>query len=68
VLLNYVNYHDSIQRATSVIKSRAGHHQPRIRKFLIGRDGIVLADSHPSEGASDNDRLTLPGSKRGTGN
>src|ERR1700747_551392 len=47
VLLNYVNDHDSIKRAMSVIKSRAGQHQPGIRQFLISRDGIVLADSHP---------------------
>jgi circadian clock protein KaiC len=63
VLLNYVDDHDSIKRAMSVIKSRAGQHQPGIRQFLIGRDGIVLADSHPSEGSSDVDRPSLPGSQ-----
>ena len=28
----------------SVIKSRASDHHPDVRPFLIGRDGIVLAD------------------------
>lgn len=44
VLLNYVEDHHAISRAMSVIKSRASDHQPGIRQFLIGPDGIVLAD------------------------
>jgi hypothetical protein len=28
----------------AVVKSRASHHEPGIRQFLIGHDGIVLAD------------------------
>lgn len=44
VLLNYVEDRRSINRAMSVIKSRASHHQPGVRQFLIGPDGIVLAD------------------------
>jgi circadian clock protein KaiC len=44
VLLNYVEDHRTIGRAMSVIKSRASEHQPGIRQFLIGPDGIVLAD------------------------
>jgi len=31
----------------SVIKSRASHDEPGIRQFLIGPDGIVLADGLP---------------------
>ena len=68
VLLKYVNDHDLIKRAMSVIKSRAGRHQPGIRQFLIGRDGIVLADSHPSEGSSDIDPPSLLGSQGGADN
>lgn len=56
VLLNYVKDHHSIQRAMSVIKSRASHHQPDIRQFLIGHDGIVLADSPPPESVPNVDR------------
>jgi circadian clock protein KaiC len=66
VLLNYVKDHHSIRRAISVIKSRASHHQPDIRQFLIGHEGIVLADSPPPESVPDVDRPSLPGSPRGT--
>lgn len=51
VLLNYVREDHSIHRALSVIKSRASDHRPDIRPFLIGRDGVVLADRrHPADG------------------
>jgi circadian clock protein KaiC len=49
VLLNYVPEHDSISRAVSVLKSRASQHDPSIRQFLGGPDGIVLADSNPAQ-------------------
>jgi circadian clock protein KaiC len=42
VLLSYVREHQAITRAMSVIKSRASHHEPDIRQFLIGADGISL--------------------------
>jgi circadian clock protein KaiC len=61
VLLNYVKEKRSIHRAMSVIKSRASHHQPDIREFLIGHDGIVLADSPPSERLPNIDRPGLAG-------
>jgi circadian clock protein KaiC len=44
VLLNYIFEQDSIKRAVSVIKSRASYHEPDVRLFVIGPDGIVLAD------------------------
>jgi circadian clock protein KaiC len=51
VLLKYVQDDHSIQRAVSVIKSRASYHHPDTRPFLIGRDGIVLTDSlRPRDG------------------
>jgi circadian clock protein KaiC len=51
VLLQYVQDDHSIQRAVSVIKSRASYHDPAIRPFLIGRDGIMLTDSpRPPDG------------------
>ena len=55
VLLSYVQEQNSIKRAMSVIKSRASHHEPGIRQFLIGRDGIVLADGLPSRSVPDID-------------
>jgi circadian clock protein KaiC len=51
VLLQYVQDDHSIQRAVSVMKSRASYHDPAIRPFLIGRDGIMLTDSpRPPDG------------------
>ena len=44
VLLNYIYERDSIKRAVSVIKSRASYHEPDVRPFVIGPDGIALAD------------------------
>ena len=51
VLLNYIKDEKSISRAMAVIKSRASYHDPGIRQFKIGPDGIVLADGAlpPSE-------------------
>jgi circadian clock protein KaiC len=44
VLLNYLENQRTIGRVMSVIKSRASHHEPGIRQFMIGPDGIVLSD------------------------
>ena len=44
VVLNYIYEQDSIKRAVSVIKSRASYHEPDVRAFVIGPDGIVLTD------------------------
>ena len=43
LLLSYLKDDDSIKRTMSVIKTRASHHDPPIRQFPIGRDGIALA-------------------------
>ena len=43
VMLSYLRDDDSIRRTISVIKTRASQHDPAIRQFLIGRDGIALA-------------------------
>jgi circadian clock protein KaiC len=45
VLLNYVRAENSIGRAMCVIKTRASRHEPDIRSFTIGPDGIEPADS-----------------------
>lgn len=42
VLLSYLRDEDLIKRTISVIKTRASQHDPAIRGFLIGRDGIAL--------------------------
>ena len=48
VLLSYIQEQHSIKRAMSVIKSRASSHEPDVRQFQIGPEGIVLAG--PSTG------------------
>jgi circadian clock protein KaiC len=42
ILLSYLRDEDLIKRTISVIKTRASQHDPAIRRFLIGRDGIAL--------------------------
>jgi hypothetical protein len=42
VLLSYLRDEGLIKRTMSVIKTRASQHDPAIRQFLIGQDGIVL--------------------------
>jgi circadian clock protein KaiC len=53
VLLSYIREENAINRAITVVKSRASHHQPAICQFTIGPHGIVLAHSpgSPSEPA-----------------
>jgi circadian clock protein KaiC len=59
VLLSYVKEQDSINRVMSVVKSRASHHEPGIRPFLINPDGIVLADGQPGRNVPDIDPRNL---------
>lgn len=47
VLLNYFIDKGLIKRAMSVTKTRASRHEPEIREFTIGRDGIALGDLAP---------------------
>ncbi len=56
ILLSYVKEQDSINRVMAVIKSRASRHEPGIRHFLIGADGITLVDGPPGSGAPHTDR------------
>jgi circadian clock protein KaiC len=42
VMLSYVREHDITGRSIAVIKTRATTHDPAVRKFTIGAEGIVL--------------------------
>jgi circadian clock protein KaiC len=42
VLLSYVRTDGPVKRTMSVIKTRASHHDPAVREFLITPDGILL--------------------------
>jgi circadian clock protein KaiC len=42
VLLSYLNEEGSIKRTMTVIKTRASRHDPAVRRFVIGSQGIVL--------------------------
>lgn len=44
VLLQYVREQSQLNRALAVFKTRASHHDPSIRYFHIGADGITLGD------------------------
>jgi circadian clock protein KaiC len=44
VVLQYVRTQSRVERALTVLKTRASHHDPSIRYFHIGRDGVVLGD------------------------
>ena len=45
VMLSYVREHDITARSIAVIKTRATTHDPAVRKFTIGTQGIVLDES-----------------------
>jgi circadian clock protein KaiC len=51
VLLGYQLERDTIGRTMAVIKTRASRHDPMVRKFVIGSQGIVL-DEVPDTGTS----------------
>jgi len=42
VMLSYVREHDITGRSIAVIKTRATTHDPAVRKFTIGAQGILL--------------------------
>jgi len=44
VLLQYQPSKTSVTRTLTVLKTRAGSHDPRIREFEITRDGIILTE------------------------
>jgi len=48
VMLSYQREHDTISRTMAVIKTRASRHDPTVRKFAIGPQGIVLDELLPA--------------------
>src|SRR5262249_36498874 len=48
VLLGYQLERDTIGRTIAVIKTRASRHDPMVRKFVIGSQGIVLDELLPA--------------------
>jgi circadian clock protein KaiC len=50
IMLNYYRANGSINRAISVIKSRASGHDPAIRQFTIDERGITIGDVVPPPG------------------
>ena len=52
VLLGYQRERDTISRTIAVIKTRASRHDPMVRKFVIGPQGIALDDFLPATGDS----------------
>ncbi len=42
VMLSYQRERDTISRTIAVIKTRASRHDPAVRKFVIGSQGIIL--------------------------
>jgi circadian clock protein KaiC len=51
VILSYVREHDITARSIAVIKTRATTHDPAVRRFTIGSEGILL-DEPASTGNS----------------
>ncbi len=52
VMLSYQRERDTISRTMAVIKTRASRHDPTVRKFVIGPQGIVLDEPLPAAGDS----------------
>ena len=48
VILSYQRERDTISRTIAVIKTRASRHDPTVRKFVIGPQGIVLDEPLPA--------------------
>jgi len=48
VILGYLQERDTIGRTIAVIKTRASRHDPAVRKFVIGPEGIVLDEIVPA--------------------
>jgi len=46
LLLQYIRRDSRIERALTVLKTRASRHDPEVRSFEITRDGIVLGERH----------------------
>jgi circadian clock protein KaiC len=59
VMLGYQRERDTIGRTIAVIKTRASRHDPTVRKFVIGPQGIVLDELPPATGDSHHDDSSL---------
>jgi hypothetical protein len=55
-MLSYQRERDTISRTIAVMKTRASQHDPTVRTFVIGSQGIVLDDLPPAtQDAHQND-------------
>ena len=48
VMLSYLRERDTISRTIAVMKTRASRHDPTVRTFVIGSQGIVLDELPPA--------------------
>ncbi len=53
VVLSYLREHRALSRTITVVKTRASRHDPEVRKFVIGTEGIVLDESEPAAVRAD---------------
>jgi circadian clock protein KaiC len=63
VMLGYQRERDTISRTMAVIKTRASRHDPTVRRFVIGPEGIVLDGALPATGdphRQDSDLASVP--------
>jgi len=49
VMLSYQQERDTIGRTMAVMKTRASRHDPAVRTFVIGSQGIVLDELPPAQ-------------------
>jgi circadian clock protein KaiC len=61
VMLGYQRERDTISRTIAVIKTRASRHDPTVRKFVIGPQGIVLDELLPATEDSHHNDSGLAG-------
>ena len=52
VMLSYLRERGALGRTITVVKTRASRHDPEIRRFVIGPDGIVLDDAAAAAGTT----------------
>ena len=51
-MLSYLRERGALGRTITVVKTRASRHDPEIRRFVIGPDGIVLDDAAAAAGTT----------------
>jgi len=49
LLLQYIRRDSRIERALTVLKTRASRHEPEVRSYEISKEGIVLGPSLAGE-------------------